>query len=224
LAIGSAFAVLAAVGTASAQQSTSNAQQGAGAGQGTPGAQQTMNTGAPGGMPRADQPLLPPDTEPVFGFEGGAGILGYLGGTASVGPVWEGRVRAHFTPSWAVEATYLGAANDRQDNDATMVTTQIDASVRYDAFRSYNLPVQPFVTAGVGYAGFAGDDGDMAAVVIPLGIGADRALTRNIRLGARFNFRPVFGEDLATPEDRVNDEDGPGGDTWSIAAHLGGQF
>lgn len=214
LAVGSAFAVLATVGTASAQQSAPGAQQ---------GDPQTLNTGA-AGTPRADQPLLPPDTEPVFGFEGGAGILGYLGGTASVGPAWEARVRAHLTRSWAVEATYLGSANERKDNDATIVTTQVDASVRYDAFRNYNLPVQPFVTAGVGYAGFAGDDGDMAAVVIPLGVGADRALTRNIRLGARFNFRPVFGEDLATPSDRVEGEDGPGGDTWSIAAHLGGQF
>jgi hypothetical protein len=173
---------------------------------------------------RADQPLLPPDTEPVFGFEGGAGILGYLGGTASVGPTWQARVRAHLTPSWAVEATYLGGASERDDNDATMVTTQIDGSVRYNAFRNYNLPVQPFVTAGLGYAGFAGDDGDLLAFVIPLGVGADRALTRNIRLGARFNFRPVFGEDLATPRDQIEGEDGPGGDTWSVAAHLGGQF
>ena len=173
LAIGSAITVLAAVGTASAQQGTPQ--------QGTPPQGAAV-------APRADQPLLPPDTDPVFGFEGGAGILGYFDGTASVGPVWQARLRAHLTRDWSVEATYMGSVNDREDNDATMVTTHIDGSVRYDAFRSYNFPVQPFMTAGLGYVGFAGDDGDMAAVTIPLGVGGDRALTRNIRVGARFNF------------------------------------
>lgn len=206
LAIGSACAVLAAVGTASAQQGAPE--------QGAPAA----------GAPRADQPLLPPDVDPVFGFEAGGGILGYFDGTASVGPLWQVRARAHFTPSWSAEVTYVGSVNDRQDNDSTMVTTQIDGSVRYDMLRSYNLPVQPFATAGLGYAGFSGDDGDMAAFVVPLGVGADRALTRNIRVGARFNFRPVFADNLATPRDRIEGEDGPGGDNWSIAAHLGGQF
>jgi Outer membrane protein beta-barrel domain len=206
LAIGSACASLAAVGTASAQQSTPE--------QGAPAT-------AP---PRADQPILPQDIDPVFGFEGGVGILGFFDGTASIGPLWQVRARAHFSPSWSIELNYMGSVNDRDDNDATMVTTQIDGSVRYDMFRSYNPPVQPFVTVGLGYAGFSGDDGDMAAMTIPVGIGVDRALTRHIRLGGRFNFNPVIGEDLDTPQDRVEGEDGPGGDNWSVAAHLGGQF
>jgi len=210
LAIGSAFTVLAAVGTARAQQ-------------GTPPQQGAPAAGAPA-VPHADQPLVPEDVEPMFGFEGGAGILGFFDGAASIGPAWEARLRAHFTPTWALEATYLGSVNDREDNDSTMVTTQIDASARYNAFRAFNLPLQPFVTAGLGYAGFSGDDGDMATLLVPLGLGVDRALTPNIRVGARFDFRLVFGEDLDTPRDRVMDEDGPGGDNWSVVAHLGGQF
>ena len=208
LAVGSAAIVLTAVMSASAQQ-TPETTQGVGAAE----------------PPRADRPIVPPDVEPVFAFEGGAGMLGYLGGTAAIGPAWQARIRANFTPMWAVEATYLGAVNDRSDNDEMMLTTQIDGSVRFNAFRNYNLPVQPFLTAGVGYAGFATDEGsDLAALVLPIGAGVDRALTPNLRLGARFNLRPVVGDNLQTDRQRAMGDEGSGGDSWSLAAHIGGEF
>jgi hypothetical protein len=182
------------------------------------------NPNAP--IPPADEPLVEDVNvpEPILSFEGGLGVAGFTGGAAALGPAWQGRVTAHFTERWAAEAEYVGGVHERQDNNDTMVTTQVAAAGRYNLLRARQLPLQPFVTAGIGYAGFSGDDGDMSAIVVPLGVGADRMLTRNIRFGARLNFRPVFGEDLSTAQDRLEDESGPGGDTWLLIANIGGAF
>ena len=181
---------------------------------------------APAARPadRADQPLLQEIPPPALAFEGGGGINGFVGGGAAVGPTGNARVTAAFTPRWALEGNYLGSVNRRHDNNANMVVTQVDASARYNILRGGEAPVQPFVTAGIGYAGFSGRDGDMASVVVPVGVGVERMLTPSIKVGARANFRPVLGEDLRTPRDRAANASGPGGDTWSLTAHLGGGF
>ena len=167
---------------------------------------------------RRPPPLTPP------GGRAGGGIKGCGGGGAAGGPTWNARATAASTPRWALEGNYLGSVNRRHDNNANMVVTQVDASARYNILRGGEAPVQPFVTAGIGYAGFSGRDGDMASVVVPVGVGVERMLTPSIKVGARANFRPVLGEDLRTPRDRAANASGPGGDTWSLTAHLGGGF
>ena len=198
LAIGSAVAVLAAVGTASAQST---------------GATTTVG------------PMVPV-TMPMITFEAGGGVVGYLDGETNAGPAWTARIRANLTPEVGIETGYLGSIHDRNETDDFdwMVTTQVDGSLRVSPFGSYNLPMNPYAAAGVGYAGFSGNDGDMMALVVPLAVGADSQLTRNISAGARLSIRPVFLEDLSTSRDREMGREGAGGDHWTATAHLGGSF
>jgi hypothetical protein len=183
---------------------------------GAAGAQEAVAPEA--GVPPADRPLIRRIPQPRFAIEGGAGPLGYLGGAAAVGPAWNVRVTANVTPRFAGEVSYTGAANEATRTDDTLVMTAIDLGVRYNILRADDAPVQPYVSAGVGYAGWAGEDGDPFAVTVPLAAGVERMLTRNIKVGARFNFKPAFADELG------EGEDAPGGDTWSVIGQVGGGF
>ena len=170
------------------------------------------------GVPPADQPIITRIPQPRLAVEGGAGVLGYTGGGAGLGVAWNARVTGTLSPRLAIEANYVGAANQIPREDETLVMTSIDAGVRYNILLAENAPVVPFVVAGVGYAGWSGDNGDPFALTVPLTAGAERMLTRNIKVGARVGFKPAFF-------DRLGDEpDAPGGDTWSLTGHVGGGF
>jgi hypothetical protein len=186
---------------------------------GAAGAQQPEG-GAEGGIniPPADQPVIERIPTPRISIEGGAGVLGYTGGAASLGPMWNVRVTGHLSPRFAVEGNYVGAANEATWVDETLVMTSIDVGVRYNILDPEDAPAQPYVVAGVGYAGWSGDNGDPFALTIPLTIGAERMLTRTIKVGARVNFKPAFMDEFGEADDA------PGGDTWSLGAHLGGAF
>jgi hypothetical protein len=170
--------------------------------------------------PAADQPLVKNIPRPEFTVEGAAGVLGYISGTGRLGPAWDVRVTAEFTPRFAAEANYIGAANRRSDDTGTLTYTTLDAGVRYNILRADEAPVQPFVTAGLGYAAWIGPGGAPAGFVIPISAGVDRMLTANIKIGARLNVRPSFGEDLGHGYER----NPPGGSTWAIIAGAGGSF
>jgi hypothetical protein len=183
---------------------------------GTAGAQETT---APRGAARtADQPLIRRIPAPTIAIDAGAGVLGYTGGAAAVGPAWNVRVTGNFTPRFAGELSYTGAANEATRTDDTLVMTSIDAAVRVNLLQPDQAPVQPYVLAGVGYAGWAGDSGDGFAVTIPLAGGVERMLTRNIKIGARVTFKPAFADELG------EGADAPGGDTWSVVGNVGGGF
>ncbi|WP_437671139.1 hypothetical protein [Sorangium sp. So ce131] len=173
-----------------------------------------------GNLPPADQPLIQRFPEPTIAVEGGFGVLGYLGGTAAVGPTWNVRVTGTLSPRLAVEGNYVGSVNERTTTARSLVLTSFDAGVRYNVLRAHEAFVQPFVVAGVGYAGWAGEGGDAFAVAVPLTAGVERLVTRNIKLGARFNFRPVFLDDLSVR----GAAERTGGDSWSVIAHGGGAF
>lgn len=174
--------------------------------------------GARGEIPAADQPLIRRVPEPRFSVEGGAGALGFIGGGAQVGAAWNVRVSAAMSPSWAGELAYTGAANNVPRVDDTLVMTALDASARYNILRADQAPVQPFVTAGIGYAGWSGDNGDPFALTIPVSAGAERMLTDNVKIGARFTVKPAFFDDLG------EEPDAPGGDSWSLFGNVGGAF
>lgn len=186
-------------------------------GEGVASAQEPAPT-ARGELPPADQPLIRRIPEPRFSVEGGAGALGYIGGAADVGPAWNVRVTAAINPSWAGELAYTGSANNVPRMDDTLVLTAIDASVRYNILQADQAPVQPFVTAGIGYAGWAGDNGDPFALTVPVSVGAERMLTPNVKVGARFNVKPAFFDELGPGRDA------PGGDSWSLVGNVGGAF
>jgi Outer membrane protein beta-barrel domain len=171
--------------------------------------------------PPADQPLIRGISRPTtFSVEGGAGILGYINGAGRLGPAWNVRVTAEFTPRFAAEANYLGAANARSDETGTLTYTTIDAGLRYNVLRADQAPVQPFVVAGLGYAGWFGPGGSPAGLVIPLTAGVERMLTEHVKINARINVRPSFGEDLGHGDEK----NPPGGSTWTLLAGAGGAF
>ncbi|MRG92437.1 outer membrane beta-barrel protein [Polyangium spumosum] len=176
-----------------------------------------------GGMPPADEPVIQRVPRPQsFSVEGGAGVVGFLGGVGSLGVGWNVRITGAINDRWALEGNYLGSANTRADTRDSLVMTSLDAGLRYNLAAANALPLQPFVVGGVGYAGFAGNYGDAFTLVVPVGVGADRLLTENIKVGARFNYRPAFFDNLGSPITPAGDE--PGADTWSLLAQVGGGF
>ncbi|WP_437973691.1 hypothetical protein WMF11_33830 [Sorangium sp. So ce295] len=173
-----------------------------------------------GNLPPADQPLIRRIPEPTVAVEGGLGVLGFLGGAAGVGPSWNVRVTGSMSPRVAVEANYTGSVNERAIVGKSLVMTSFDAGLRYNILRADEAVVQPFVVGGVGYVGWAGRGGDAFALSVPLTAGVERLVTRNVKLGARFNFRPAFFDDLS-----LGGATSPtGGDTWALLAHGGGAF
>lgn len=174
----------------------------------------------PRNVPPADQPLIRRIPEPTIAVEGGFGALGYLGGAAGVGPTWNVRVTGAMTPRVAVEGNYIGSVNQRATMGRSLVMTSLDAGVRYNILRADEAIVQPFVVAGVGYTGWAGEGGDAFALTVPLTAGVERLVTRNVKLGARFSYRPAFFDDLTVRGAATQ----TGGDSWALLAHGGGAF
>ncbi|WP_437765431.1 hypothetical protein WMF27_29995 [Sorangium sp. So ce281] len=173
-----------------------------------------------GNLPPADQPLIRRIPEPTVAVEGGLGVVGFLGGAAGIGPSWNVRVTGSMSPRVAVEANYTGSVNERALVGKSLVMTSLDAGLRYNILRADEAIVQPFVVAGVGYVGWAGRGGDAFALSVPLTAGVERLVTRNVKLGARFNFRPAFFDDLSLGGATSQ----TGGDTWALLAHGGGAF
>ncbi|WP_437775867.1 hypothetical protein [Sorangium sp. So ce1097] len=174
----------------------------------------------PRNVPPADQPLIRRIPEPTIAVEGGFGALGYLGAAAGVGPTWNVRVTGAMTPRVAVEGNYIGSVNQRATMGRSLVMTSLDAGVRYNILRADEAIVQPFVVAGVGYTGWAGEGGDAFALTVPLTAGVERLVTRNVKLGARFSYRPAFFDDLTLRGAATQ----TGGDSWALLAHGGGAF
>jgi hypothetical protein len=183
---------------------------------------------APGGSinvtvpepPPADQPLIRRIPKPLLSVEGGVGIIGYISGAAGLGPAWNVRVTGEFNPRFAAEGNYVGAANQRSDGTGTLTYVSLDADLRYNILRADEAPVEPFVTAGLGWAGFIGSGGTPASMVVPITVGAERLLTEHIKIGARFALRPALFADLGHPYEH----DQPGGSTWALLANVGGYF
>lgn len=170
--------------------------------------------------PPADVPLIRKIPTPILSVDGGVGVIGYIGGTAGLGPAWNVRVTGELSPRFAVEGNYVGAANRRSDGTGTLAYTSLDADLRYNILRADQAPVEPFVTAGLGWAGFIGPGGTGASMVVPINVGVERLLTEHIKIGARFALRPALFADLGHPYER----NPPGGDTWALIANVGGYF
>jgi hypothetical protein len=181
---------------------------------------------------RADQPLVrvPPPRELTYRIDGGAGILGYVSGAGGIGPAWNVRAAANITPRFAAEAEYDGAVNKRPTVDSSIFATLVSGSVRYNLLLADQAPLQPYVTAGLGYGAFVGSGGDGGTLIVPLSLGVERALTRNINVGARFTFRPAFFDDLSIPVATglpfipPQEAGHPGADTYELVANVGGAF
>lgn len=173
--------------------------------------------------PPADRPIFPARIQPKISVEGGAGVLGYLSGTADVGPAWNARVTGAINERFAVEGNYTGSVNRRTDKTGSLVYTAVDADVRYNILRADQAPLQPYLVGGLGYVGFIGPGGDGAALTIPVAIGAERLLTEQIKAGARFNLRPAVFDNLSHGWEKP-DAPGISGSAWTLLANVGGAF
>jgi hypothetical protein len=172
------------------------------------------------GPPPADRPLITTLPRPALSIEGGAGVLGYLGGAGRLGPAWNVRVTGEFTPHWALEGNYIGAANARSDDTGTLTYTTLDAGARYNILRADQAPVQPYVVAGLGWAGWFGPGGTALSLVLPVSVGAERLLTEHIKIGARLDVRPALFANLG----HGDEPNPPGGSTWALLVNAGGAF
>jgi hypothetical protein len=170
--------------------------------------------------PPADVPLLRTIPKAQISMDGGVGVIGYIGGAAGLGPAWNVRVTGDLNPRFALEGNYVGAANQRSDGTGTLGYTSLDGDVRFNILRADQAPVEPFVTAGLGWAAFIGPGGTAGSLVVPLNVGVERLLTEHIKIGARFALRPALFADLGHPYDR----NPPGGGTWALIANVGGYF
>jgi len=171
--------------------------------------------------PPADRPLIKEVPRPTaFILDGGAGVLGYIGGTGRVGPAWNVRFTADFSRRFAAEANYLGSANSRSDGTGALLYSSLDAGVRYNILRADEAPVQPYLTAGLGWGGWFGPGGTPFSLVIPVSAGVERMLTERIKIGARFDLRPAFFANLG----HGYEKDPPGGSTWALVANVGSTF
>jgi hypothetical protein len=173
--------------------------------------------------PPADRPLIPRHIQPRISVDGGAGVLGYISGTAAVGPAWTARVTGALDERFALEGNYTGSVNRRSDQTGSLVYTAIDADLRYNLLRADQFVVQPYLVGGIGYVGYAGPGGDGAALAIPVAVGVERLLTEQIKAGARFNVRPAFFDNLNHDTGRP-DAAATGGSVWTLLANVGGAF
>jgi len=176
----------------------------------------------PSVLPPADQPIIRRLPQPTLAVEGGAGLTGFTGGIGGLGAGWNVRVSGALSERFAIEGNYNGAVNQRADTRDNLIMTAVDVGGRYYLTAANALPLQPYLAAGVGYAGFAGRYGDAATLIVPVSVGADRMLTQKIKVGARFTYRPAFFDNLASPITPLGDS--PGADTWSLLAQVGGGF
>ncbi|AKT38667.1 outer membrane beta-barrel protein [Chondromyces crocatus] len=169
-------------------------------------------------VPPSDKPLIRKIPQPDYSLEGGFGIVGYLDGAASIGPAWNVRFTAAFNQRFAGELSYMGSSSSVAQTDSSLVMTALDASARFNILLADQAFVQPFVAAGLGYAGFAGEGGDPFTVTVPVAAGVERLLTEHVKVGARFNVRPTFFDDIGTgPETQ-------GADSWQVVGQVGGAF
>jgi hypothetical protein len=148
------------------------------------------------------------------------GVLGYVSGTGRVGPAWNVRFTADFSRRFAAEAAYTGAVNTRADNTGSLLYTAIDGSLRYNILRADEAPVQPYVSAGLGWSAWIGPGGTPFSIGLPIAAGVERMLTDRVKIGARLQVRPTFFDDLGHGDEK----NPPGGDSWMLSVNAGGAF
>lgn len=168
----------------------------------------------------------------------GGGATGFIDGDArdftDPGGAWEARVAIGTRYPLAIEAAYIGGAQDVEalglDEDAIMLSNGAEASARLNVLGG-QFPVQPYVLAGAAWKRYdltntqfntSSLNGEENVVEIPVGAGIGFK-AGPVRIDARGTYRPAFYDDLVRVDAGPGDVD-PGADLDSWRGTLSGGF
>lgn len=172
-----------------------------------------------------------------IGIAAGGGAGGFtddrMRGTAGVGGDWDVRATIGTRSPLAFEGSYIGSAQSIDalglDGNAVLVGNGVQGALRLNA--TLDLPIQPFIFAGVGWRRYAltnvdqnlsDVNGSDDVLEIPMGLGI-AGKWNGLILDARGEFRATQNEDLL-PE-LVNEGDGfVDMHRWGVKATVGMEF
>jgi opacity protein-like surface antigen len=168
----------------------------------------------------------------------GGSVMGFADeqarSVADTGGGWEARLSVGTRLPLAVEAAYVGSAQNIEalglDDAAVLVGSAAEAVARVNFTR--NLKVQPYVFGGVGWQHYdltnaetnnsaIREDDDL--FTIPAGAGISFRLVKGLILDVRGTFRTAFDEDLMNAAYSATGQDA-NLHTWDAGARLGWEF
>ncbi len=166
----------------------------------------------------------------------GGGVTGFMddltNDTTDTGGMWTARVVAGSRSRVAVEAAYVGSAQDIDalgvDANATVLGSGLEADVRLNFTRE--LMLQPYVFAGIGWTHYQITNSDVNTssiqedddvMQLPAGAGFSLRLTRSMIFDVRGTVRAAVDDGMF---DQVGNSEDDGLESWSTTAHLGFGF
>lgn len=169
----------------------------------------------------------------------GGGASGFVSETlrnsTDVGGDWDVRATIGTRSPLAFEASYIGSAQGISalglDTDAVLVGNGAQGALRLNG--TLNLPVQPFVFAGIGWRRYdlmnadtnlSDVEGSDDVLEVPMGLGI-AGKWNGLILDARGEFRATSDEDLL-PRINTNETDDQHADMqrWGVKATVGAEF
>jgi hypothetical protein len=216
-----------------------------------------MTEPAPGPVAEA-QPTMPAEPEPVDvippvpttvreagTFADRVGVQAALGGGVTgfrdqearnftdVGGSWEARLTFGTHLPFAVEAAYVGSAQNITalglDSSAALVGNGAEGTARWNITRTR---LQPYLFGGLGWTTYrlANDDFNTSAVrekdtvmTVPFGAGLGYRVTRAFVFDLRFTGRTTFGDDLFDAAYAGTGREAELGN-WNVGGRLGWEF
>jgi hypothetical protein len=209
-----------------------------------PGAQaQTQPAPAPQATPPPPMAMEEPAMEKPwyerlgYGLTLGGGVSDFAGSDlrdqTSVGGSWEVRFVAGTKQYLALEASYIGSAQNINaiglDNDAVLVGNGLQAALRVNILRNY--VVQPFIFGGAAWRNYSlsnvtlnvSDVNDNAnEFELPVGVGLAGYIS-GFMADIRGEYRFAWGDDLI-PIQAVTSGVDASSDRWGVTGNIGMEF
>jgi hypothetical protein len=249
--LASIVAIQAGISTAHAQGTSNDPNQSSDA------SEASCPLPAPVAAPVPEPGHAPPPTQPeqahMTGLEkyglaisAGGGVADWFHTTmrdvAGAAGTWEVRFYVGLDAPVGLELAYVGQAGSLNPNlgpvvSSTLVGNGADASLRLNIF--HDLPVQPFLVAGIGWTHWTASNVNLAdsginpkdnTLAIPLGIGVAYRVPTGWYLDARLAIRPIVGDGIVqaqpvvingTPAAAVQFVDM---NSWALTGRLGYAF
>ena len=157
-----------------------------------------------------------------------------------VGGAWTARIIVGTRSPVALEAAYIGTANQISTlglDTSTLVANGAEGALRLQVVnvplnRSESILLKPYLLAGFAWKHYelSGADFNTSSVQdndevfeIPLGVGLAWNFGRFLA-DQRFDYRPAFSNDLVGTLGQGNEDDDNSLQTWSLSARVGVEF